>query len=229
MAALTVVWAVVSVLTFPLPYHARFYVVSRWCVMVSCLLRVVVRLDYTLEGEENIPDTPCIVLSKHESAWETIILPTIFAPQTWVLKRELLWLPFFGWGLAMLAPIAIDRNAGKSALQQVIEQGRERLARGAWVVVFPEGTRVAPGAQKRYKLGGASLAARTGTPVLPIAHDSGDYWGRNSFLKFPGTIRLVVGPLLHTEGLSADQINRQARTWIEGTVERLREGRGGTH
>ncbi len=222
LVAVTVVWALVSLLTFPLPYRARFHVISRWCVMVRWLMRVVVRLDYRVEGAENIPRQPCIVFSKHESAWETIILPIHFAPQTWVLKRELLWLPFFGWGLAMLAPIAIDRSAGKTALQQVIEQGRERLARGAWVVVFPEGTRVAPGTRRRYKLGGASLAAATGAPVLPVAVNSGDYWARNSFLKYPGTIRMVIGPPIDTQGLRPDAINRAAERWIESTVAALR-------
>ena len=228
ITVLTVVWALVSVLTFPLPYRGRYYVVSRWNVMVRWLLRVVIGLDYRIEGAENIPAVPCIVFSRHESAWETIIFPLHFAPQTWVLKRELLWLPFFGWGLAMLAPIAIDRSAGTTALQQVVSQGRERLARGAWVVVFPEGTRVAPGARRRYKSGGATLAAATGTPVLPIALDSGDYWGRNSFIKHPGTVRVLIGEPIDTTGLSAVEINRRAEASIEAGMARLRgPGSGG--
>lgn len=219
---ITIVWSIVSLCTVILPYRARYLVVSRWCVMVAWLLRVLVGLDYRIEGAENIPRTPCIVFSKHESAWETIILPIHFAPQTWVLKRELLWLPFFGWGLALLAPIAIDRNTAKTALMQVIDQGRQRLAQGAWVVVFPEGTRVKPGMRKRYRLGGAALAAATGASVLPIALDSGTYWGRNSFIKHPGTVRMVIGPAIHTTGLSAAQINAQAEAWIEGTVQAMR-------
>ena len=222
VAALTIVWAVFSLLTVVLAYRARFYVVSRWNVIVRWLLKAVIGLDYRIEGAQNIPDTPCIVFCKHESAWETIILPIHFAPQTWVLKRELLWLPFFGWGLALLAPIAIDRNAKTNALQQVIDKGGDRLARKMWVVIFPEGTRVAPGTRKRYKRGGASLAAATGVPVLPIAVNSGDFWGRNSFIKFPGTIDMVVGPLIQPEGLNAEQICQQAEQWIEGTVQRLR-------
>lgn len=222
LGVLTVIWALLSLLSVVLPYRARFWFVSRWNVATAFLLRTLVGLDYRIEGAEHIPPTPCIVFSKHESAFETIILPIHFAPQTWVLKRELLWLPFFGWGLALLAPIAIDRRAGKTALQQVVEQGRERLARGAWVVVFPEGTRVKPGARTRYKLGGASLAAATGCPVLPIALDSGDYWGRNSFIKHPGTVRMVIGPLIRTEGLTAAEINRRAESWIEDTVRQIR-------
>ena len=222
VALLTVVWAMVSLLAVVLPHRARYYVISRWNVMMRWLLKSVIGLDYRIEGSHNIPDTPCIVFCKHESAWETIILPIHFAPQTWVLKRELLWLPFFGWGLALLAPIAINRNASTNALQQVIAKGANRLARGMWVVIFPEGTRVAPGTRKRYKRGGASLAAATGTPVLPIALNSGDFWGRNSFIKYPGTIDMVVGPIIETKGLNAEQISRQAEDWIESTVHRLR-------
>jgi 1-acyl-sn-glycerol-3-phosphate acyltransferase len=221
----TMVWALLSLLTFVAPYRARYWFVSRWCVAMRWWLGVTVGLRYEMRGQENIPESPCIVFSKHESAWETITFPIHFAPQCWVLKRELLRVPFFGWGLAMLEPIAIDRAAGKSALQQVIEQGRERIARGAWVVVFPEGTRVPPGQKRRYKLGGAALAQATGVPVLPIALDSGDYWPRNSFLKFPGTIRVRIGPLIATEGLSAEGINRTAERWIEDNVQALRAER----
>lgn len=225
LVVLTIVWALLSLLSVLLPYRTRYLFVSRWNVAVAWLLRHVVGLDYRIEGAEHIPDTPCIVFSKHESAWETVILPIHFVPQTWVLKRELLWVPFFGWGLALLAPIAINRRAGRSALQQVVEQGRARLERGIWVVVFPEGTRVKPGARIRYKQGGASLAAATGSQVVPIALDSGDYWGRNSFIKHPGTIRMVIGPPIETAGLTAGEINRRAEAWIESTVRSLRANR----
>lgn len=224
LALLTMVWALLSLLTFALPYRARYWFVSRWCVMTRTLLQLTVGLRYRIEGAENIPDTPCIVFSRHESAWETIIFPIHFAPQCWVLKRELLRVPFFGWGLAMLEPIAIDRAAGTTALQQVIDQGRERIARGAWVVVFPEGTRVPPGQKRRYKLGGAALAHATEAPVLPIALDSGDYWPRNSFIKFPGTIRVRIGEPISSAGRSAEEINTAARAWIEENVRDLRAG-----
>ena len=225
---LTMVWALVSLATFPFPYPVRYRVISRWNAAVRWLLRVVVRLDYRIEGAQNVPDTPCIVFSKHESAWETIIFPLIFVPQTWVLKRELLRLPFFGWGLGLLDPIAIDHKAGSAALQQVITQGRERIARGIWVVIFPEGTRVAPGTRRRYKQGGASLAAATATPVLPVALDSGDYWGRNSFIKHPGMVRVVIGEPIDTRGMGAGEINRRAEAWIEATVAQLRAARAAT-
>ncbi len=216
-------WTVVCLLSFPLSFRRRYYIVTRWNVFIRFWLKLTCRLDYELCGVENIPQQPCIIFSKHESAWETIILAIHFAPQVWVLKRELLWLPFFGWSLAMLKPIAIDRSAGKSALQQVIDQGRQRLASGSWIIIYPEGTRVAPGSKRRYKIGGASLASATQIPVLPIAHNSGDYWPKNSFIKHPGRIKLVIGPTIDTRDHTPMEINRLAEDWIQNQVQALRE------
>jgi len=218
----TLVFAPIAVLALVLPYRTRYAIVVRWAHLMIWWLRVTCRLDHVVEGIENIPDRPTIILAKHESVWETLSLQAYFSPQVWVAKRELLRIPFFGWGLATMRPIAIDRSAGKSAMEQVIEQGTERLADGAWVVVFPEGTRVAPGASRRFKAGGAVLAEHSGSPVVPVAHDSGDFWPRNSFVKHPGTIRLVIGPIIDTEGLGAAEINRRAEAWIHATVARLR-------
>jgi 1-acyl-sn-glycerol-3-phosphate acyltransferase len=164
------------------------------------------------------------VLSKHQSAWETLAFQEIFPPFVFILKRELLWIPLFGWGLALLKPIAIDRDAGRRALDQVVSQGRARLEQGIWVVVFPEGTRVAPGHRRRYKSGGAALAAETGYPVVPVAHNAGVFWPKRSFIKKPGTIRVVIGPPIPTKGKSADEVLDQAEEWIEQTMARL-EGR----
>ncbi len=217
-----ILWTIICLLSFPLPFRQRYYVVTRWNVFIRSWLKLSCNLSYDLHGAEHIPDQPCIIFSKHESAWETIILAIHFAPQVWVLKRELLWLPFFGWSLAMLKPIAIDRSAGKSALQQIVDQGRQRLASGTWIVIYPEGTRVPPGSKRRYKIGGAYLASATQVPVLPIAHNAGDFWPKNSFLKHPGRIQLVVGPLIETSGRSAEEINRLAEQWIESQVQSLR-------
>jgi 1-acyl-sn-glycerol-3-phosphate acyltransferase len=142
-----------------------------------------------------------------------------------VIKRELLWIPFFGWGLATLRPIAIDRRSNRAALAQILSQGRARLKDGCWVVIFPEGTRVAPGERRRYRQGGALLAAKTGQPVLPVAHNAGDFWPRNGFIKRPGTIQLAIGPVIESSGRSAADINRLAETWIEATVGKMRAGR----
>ncbi|MCA8967724.1 MAG: 1-acyl-sn-glycerol-3-phosphate acyltransferase, partial [Planctomycetes bacterium] len=178
-------------------------------------------LTFEVLGLENVPAEPAVVLCKHQSAWETLGLQLVFSPQVWVLKRELLWIPFFGWGLAMMRPIAIDRSAGRRAVEQVVEQGRERLESGNFVVVFPEGTRVPPGYKRRYKQGGATLAQRSGRAVVPVAVNSGEYWPRNSFLKHPGRITMVVGPPIDTTGLGSAQINARAEAWIEDTVARI--------
>ena len=224
---LTLFYAPVAIVALALPYRVRYRVVVRWTFLNIRWLEVTCGLRHRVEGLENIPARPTIVLCKHQSAWETLVLPRYFSPQTWVLKRELLRIPFFGWGLATLRPIAIDRAAGRSALEQVLEQGRRRLAEGIWVVVFPEGTRVAPGARRRYRLGGAVLAEKTHQAVVPVAHNSGDYWPRRGFLKRPGTIRLVIGEPIESEGLSAAEINSRAAEWIESTVRRIRESAEG--
>lgn len=178
-------------------------------------------VGYRVSGWEHLPEEPVIVLAKHQSTWETLFLQWRLPPVAWVLKRELLWLPVFGWALALLNPIAINRKASSEAVAQIIEQGQRYLESGRWVLVFPEGTRSAPGQRGRYKLGGARLAAHTGFPVLPIAHNAGEFWRRRSFVKYPGTVRVVIGPLIQTKGLTAQQINRQAEEWIEQTMERI--------
>jgi 1-acyl-sn-glycerol-3-phosphate acyltransferase len=217
----TIVVAPFVMLAFALPYRARYRIVYQWSRFNTWWLGVTCNLTHEVQGEENIPPQPAIVLCKHQSAWETINLQHYFSPQVWVLKRELLRLPVFGWALAMLRPIAIDRRAGRDAMSQVLEQGVARLESGCWVVVFPEGTRVPAGSKRRYKLGGAMLAEKTGVPVVPVAHDAGLYWPRNSFIKYPGVVRLVIGPAIQVRGKSASEINREAEDWIEGTVERL--------
>ncbi len=222
LAVSTLILAPVCVLSLPMRFGLRYRVVSIWVHFNMWWLAKSCRLTHRVEGLENVPDTPAVVLCKHQSAWETIALNLIFRPQVWVLKRELLCIPLFGWALAALRPIAIDRSAGLSAIEQVIRQGRERLAAGCWVVVFPEGTRVAPGERGRYRFGGAKLAQRTGCPVVPVAHNAGDYWPRNSFLKRPGSIRVVIGPPITSERRRAVDINRLAEEWIESTVARIR-------
>jgi 1-acyl-sn-glycerol-3-phosphate acyltransferase len=218
-------YAPLALLSAPFPPLRRYRFISLWSRFHIWLLGGLCGLRYRVEGREHLPRaTTAIVLAKHQSSWETLALQLIAPPQVWVLKRELLWIPLFGWALALLQPIAIDRGAGRRAVQQVIEQGRDRLDTGRWVVVFPEGTRVAPGRQRRFGIGGAALAAATGHPVVPVAHDAGHYWPRRGFLKRSGTIRVVIGPAIDSRGRSADEINRLAETWIRDTMTRL-EGR----
>lgn len=208
-------FAVLSVLTFPLSRMGRFRVISWWSKIMLFVARHACGLDYRVEGRENLPAEPCVILSKHQSAWETLAFQTVFPPQVHVLKRELLWIPFFGWGLAMMSPIAIDRAKGRTALRQLARLGKERIAQGFWVVIFPEGTRVAPGTQRKYQPGGAWLAVQTGAPVVPVAHNAGLYWPKNSFLKHPGTITMRIGPAIPTAGRDPAEVIADTERWIE--------------
>lgn len=221
MVPTTVLFALLGVLTFPFPFRVRFAVITQWTSFNLWWLAVTCHVRYMVEGKENIPAGPAVILSKHQSAFETMAFQRIFPPHVWLLKRELLWVPFFGWGLAMLEPIAIDRKAGRKALQQLLDVGAKRLADGRWVVIFPEGTRVAPGHKGRYAPGGAMLAVRSRCPVVPVAHNAGEFWPRRGFIKYPGTIRIVIGPTIDTVNRSAQEINSQVEQWIEETMSRL--------
>lgn len=204
-----------------MPYRWRYFYLTRWGVFAIWWLRLTCRLDFRVEGAENIPDGTAIILAKHQSGWETIVMQQIFPPQTWVLKRELFWVPFFGWGLAMMRPVAIDRAGGKKALKQVISQGTERLKNGLWMVIFPEGTRTSPGERARYAIGGAMLAEKSGYPVVPVCHNAGEFWSKKSFIKYPGTITLVIGKPIDPHGKRASEINTEAEEWIESTYQRI--------
>jgi 1-acyl-sn-glycerol-3-phosphate acyltransferase len=218
----TPVYATFSLLTFPFGAMTRYRIISGLAYSMMWLLRVVCDIRIEVRGRENIPSEPCVVLCKHQSAWETFALQTVFPPQVWVLKRELLLLPFFGWGLALTSPIAINRSKGKEAIKQLLEQGKQRLAAGFCVVIFPEGTRMPYGARGKYKIGGALLAESSGALAVPVAHNAGRYWSRNAFLKYPGTITMSIGQPINPHGLKADEINRQAEAWIEAEMERMK-------
>lgn len=218
---LTIPFGVALVLLTLLPLRARFFVVGLWRHGFMGLARWVLGVKMVIKGRENIPPQPVLVLAKHQSAWETVALQEIFVPTVFVLKQELLRIPFFGWGLAALRMIAIDRSAGKEALRQMLEQGKDRLAKGIWVVVFPEGTRVPPGQQVRYKPGAAYLATKTGTPVLPVAHNAGEVWPKKALLIRPGTITVSIGPAIETRGLKDAQVNGAVEAWIEGEMRVL--------
>ncbi len=185
-------------------------------------LKWICGLDYRVDGLERLPEDAAIVLCKHQSAWETIAIRGLFpAAQTWVLKRELTRLPFFGWALAPFGPIAIDRSQGRKAARQLLEEGRRWLDAGRWVIVFPEGTRVPPGERGTYGIGGALLAEKTERAVVPVAHNAGVFWSRRSIRKYPGTIDLVIGSPIETRGRKALDINREVEQWIESMVEQL--------
>ncbi|HEY6967277.1 MAG TPA: lysophospholipid acyltransferase family protein [Burkholderiales bacterium] len=215
LVLITPPYALLALASAPLPRMARYRFISGWSWLVLGCLRVLCGVRWRLEGREHLPSAPSVILAKHQSAWETLAFQQIFPPQVHVLKRELLWLPFFGWGLALMSPIPIDRGRGLAALRQIARRGKQRLAQGFWVVVFPEGTRVQPGQRRRYQLGGAWLAAASGAPVVPVAHNAGRVWPRNSFLKYPGEVTVRIGPPIDSEGRAPEDINALAEMWIE--------------
>lgn len=208
-------YALIALLTFPLPRMVRYRIISGWSMLVVWLARAIVGIHWRIEGREHLPSRPAVILSKHQSAWETMAFQLFFPPQVHVLKRELLWIPFFGWGLALMSPIAIDRSRGVKALRAIARRGRERLEQGFWVVVFPEGTRVRPGERRPYQLGGAWLAAAAGAPVVPVAHNAGLVWPRNAFLKRSGTVIVRIGPVIDASGRDPKVLNDMAEAWIE--------------
>jgi 1-acyl-sn-glycerol-3-phosphate acyltransferase len=186
------------------------------------MLKHVCLIDYQVEGRENIPqDRNGIIMCKHQSTWETFFLPLFFDTPAALAKKELAWIPFFGWGLAVTEPIFIDRKNKKTAMQQILEKGKKCLSQGRWIMVFPEGTRIPYGEVGHYKLGGARLASSTGYPVLPIAHNAGRYWPKRKFIKKPGTVKVIIGPLIETQGRSAEEVLALTKAWIESTMAHI--------
>ncbi|WP_036307565.1 1-acyl-sn-glycerol-3-phosphate acyltransferase [Methylophilus sp. 5] len=219
--ALTIPFSLLAIVLIPLPAVTRSRWVSGWAYSVLWWLKVTCNLRYEVSGREHIPAHAHIILSKHQSAWETIGLQCIFPPQIWVMKKELLMIPFLGWAFWALDAIPIDRSAGREALKKLVNNGKERLTRGLSVVIFPEGTRIAPGARGKYHIGGAWLAAHTGTTVAPVAHNAGRFWRKNSILKYPGVIKVVIGPPIETAGLKPDAVNKLVEDWIEAEMLHL--------
>ncbi|MDP3440464.1 MAG: lysophospholipid acyltransferase family protein [Azonexus sp.] len=232
-SSLFMIWAILwSVLTAPLVVIAALLLRGRWGYHAGKLWRLGIQwgvenllaIRPKVIGQENMPAEPCVILAKHQSAWETMTLQDTVpdgAYCVFVLKKELLSIPLLGWGLAAMKMISIDRKAGKDALDQVVQQGRERLEQGFYVIIFPEGTRVAPGQKKRYKGGGAYLATHVGCKVVPIAHNAGELWPRQAFLKKPGTITVSIGPAFDATGMTESAVNQRAEAWIEAEMRRL--------
>lgn len=232
-SSLFMAWAIAwSILTAPLVVVAALLLRGIWGYRAGKLWRLGIQAGVEILlgirpqviGLENMPAEPCVILAKHQSAWETMTLQDTVpagAYCVFVLKKELLSIPLLGWGLAAMKMISIDRTAGKDALDQVVTQGRERLQQGFYVIIFPEGTRVPVGQKKRYKGGGAYLATHVGCKVVPIAHDAGELWPRQAFLKKPGTITVSIGPAFDATGLSEAEVNRRAEEWIEDEMHRI--------
>lgn len=218
---LTVIFATIAPLTAPLSARGRYRIITTWSKLVTITARLIVGIRYEVDGLENLPKTPCVIMSKHQSAWETVAFQVLLPPQVWVLKKSLLWIPFFGWGLAMMNPIAIDRRNGPRALKKILEQGKSRVRDGWYIVIFPEGTRVAPDETGDYQIGGAWLARKLNVPIVPIAHNAGKVWPKNAFLKKPGMISVVVGPPIPTTSKDPNQLIDEVKDWIEATTKSL--------
>ncbi len=215
MWAFTIPFTIISILTFPLSAITRYKFISLWAKAILFWLKISCNITFKVNGLENIPKKPFMILSKHQSAWETLAFQKIFPPQVWVLKRELLWIPFFGWGLAMTSPIAINRKAGKKALEQMLWQGIDRIKKGFCIVIFPEGTRIKPKEIGKYHIGGAWLANKAKINIIPVAHNAGYFWPKNSFLKKPGEITVSIGLSINTSSITPEEANKIAKDWIE--------------
>ena len=232
-SSLFMAWALVwSILTAPLVVIAALALRGLWGYRFGKLWRLGIQFGVEnilgirpkVVGLENMPKEPCVILAKHQSAWETMTIQDLVpagAYCVFVLKKELLKVPLVGWGLAAMKMISIDRTAGKDALDQVVTQGRERLQQGFYVILFPEGTRVAPGQKKRYKPGGAYLATHVGCKVVPVAHDAGELWPSQAFLKTPGTVTMSIGPAFDATGMTEAEVNQRAEAWIEDEMHRI--------
>jgi len=222
MTVSTFIFGPLVLLCGAMPFAVRYEIANTWVRLAIWVARIFCGVRYQVEGLENIQGTPtAIVLCKHQSAWETIALRLFLPPQTALLKESLVKIPVWGWALAKLKPIAINRSNQRAALKALLQQGKACLDEGLWVVVFPEGTRTAPGETKKFNAGGALLAEKTGYPVIPIAHNAGHCWSRNSFLKYPGMITVKIGPPIATKGRKAADINQQAADWINQAMAGL--------
>lgn len=206
---------------WPFPFAIRSAIAKYWGKSMLWVGRAVCGLDYVIEGTENIPDVPSVIMIKHTTVFETYTQLAVFPPQTWVVKRELQWIPFFGWGLAAMRPIAINRSAGHTAVTQVIEQGRDRLGKGIWITIFPEGTRMPAGQTRKYGVSGAALAKDVQCPILPVAHNAGDLWPRRGLKKKPGMIRFCIGPPIDPGDHSPKEINLVVQDWIETKMKEI--------
>jgi len=209
-------------LSTPFSFSIAYKISALWCQLVLWMAKVFCGLSYQVEGLEHInKNQAMIVLSNHQSAWETLALRHILPTQVVLLKRSLVWLPIWGWALGTLKPIAIDRENQRAAMRILLEKGTAYLNQGFWVIIFPEGTRTAAGEIRKFSAGGAMLAQKTGFPVIPVAHNAGDYWPRYSFLKYPGTIKVKIGPVIESKGRKAADINAEAESWIAQAIKEM--------
>lgn len=211
---LIIVVSLILVLFF-LPLRIRYKITSKWAIFNIWWLKITCNIKTQVIGVENIPQNPCIIVSNHQSIWETLSFQTIFPHQTWVLKRELLWIPVFGWGLALLEPIIIDRSEKLKALKKVIKQGVNRLHKGIFLVIYPEGTRQPHGKLGTYQKGAAAIAIAAKSELLPVYHNAGKTWGKGRFIKYPGVVVCIIGEPISNHNKSATELTKQVRKWAK--------------
>lgn len=221
---LTVVWAVLSLLVgLFLPYRWRFqFIIIAWAKMVLFWLRITCNIRIQAQGIENIPKTSCVILAKHESTLETLFLQLLLVPATTVIKRELLYLPFFGWAFALLKPISINRAEPRAALKQINKQGAAHLKQGTSVLIFPEGSRFGSGQLGEFYRSGAALAVMAKVPVLPVIHNSGSHWRAHQFIKRPGLVEFIIGPPVSTAKKTSKVVTAEVRTWMLGELQKTK-------
>jgi 1-acyl-sn-glycerol-3-phosphate acyltransferase len=229
LALTTLAFGVAILVTawLPLTIEQRYVFPRNWGKSIAWLARVICGLDYVVEGQENLPRQPFVSLWKHSSTWDTLAQMFVVPPAAWLLKREVTWIPIIGWAVSVYRPIAINRRAGHSAVSQVVRQGKDRLAAGMGVIVYPEGTRVAPGETRKYGISGALLGVEAGVPVVPIAHNSGYLWRRRAWVKKKGTIYVVIGKPIDPRGKDPREVSEQAQQWIEATIAAIIQRPGG--
>lgn len=204
-----------------LPFEKKHAMIAFWGQMFLWLIEFICGVKYRIRGREFIGNAPTVVMSKHQSDWETYAFLTLFNPQSTVVKKELFAVPFFGWALKLKDAIGIDRSQKTSALKQLIEQGVTNIQKGCWIMVFPEGTRTAPGQPSTYSSGGALLAQKAGVAITPIAHNAGELCPPRGYIKYPGIIDVVIGPQISTEGKKAKVIMDEVETWIRSTMAEI--------
>ncbi|MFZ4289391.1 lysophospholipid acyltransferase family protein [Variovorax sp. HJSM1_2] len=226
MVVTVVPWALAVLIVSPFLSSTKLYwMCARWLKLAVDGGTVILGIQNRITGFENLPietKAPAVLLVKHQSTWETFVMPAIMPhPLAYVFKRELLYVPFFGWAMGRLDMIHIDRSQRAKAFNKVVEQGRRLLAEGTWVIMFPEGTRIPRGEAGQYKSGGTRLAIECGAPVIPIAVTSGKCWPRKAFLKTPGIVDISIGKPIPSEGRKADELMQEVQTWIEAEMRRL--------
>ena len=216
-------WVIPCVVARIFPYKICFAIVSSWCTFNVFWLRLTCGIRYQVSGIENIPQQACVIMSNHQSTWETLAFPSIFPTLTWVIKKELLFIPLFGWGIASTQPIALDRKKGKRAFQQLIKDGKEKLALGRFILIFPEGTRTSYDEETELKIGGFVLAKKSKSNILPVAHDAGRLWPRRGFLKTSGTIHLHIGEPIPTQDCSTDELREKYASWLRNARVQMKQ------